>query len=347
MNNYILLLQILFKESKQVGALLLIVPILVYYFLLVPLLKKKVLVDIQNNKIRNLIFIALLLFPVGDHLVGYIVYKTLCYTNSGVYIYKTVTDEQEQRDYWIDTFNQYRPTPSKGERYGIEARNYLTKDLKYHKTIYINNCSSKRWKSYDCEKAEKYIQENGTKIYTYNNTILQRSQNNNSFIENSSLKVTRLINDDTFELENAYLNYCKTEYDTLSKTEPNYIKSCKNADNIIKKYNLQNVVQIPTKKYFLYSAVLDKKADTRVFLFPYIGKSYQKIYDIKSGEILAEYIGFSFRGGWYINFFNPYHPSALSRCGQKDLKDLYDLKDLIIPNPYKIKRKIANLEQKK
>jgi len=269
--------------------LLLIVLLLIYYVLIVPLVKKKFINKIQRKKLKTLAFILLLLFPIGDHLIGYVVYKTLCYTKGGIYIYKTVTDEQEQRDYWFyDGLNVFN-------------NSYDGKEFKYladNKLVKVGICTNLLK---DGNVGERVCAKGGFK--------------------------------------EVYLNYCSPKHNTLPKTDPNYKHSCTNADEIIKKYSLKNVIEVPSRPYSFYSIAADKESNREVFLFPFISKNYQKIYNIKTGEILAEYIGFNFWGGWYINLLNQFRHGALSRCGKKDSKELYSFEKLVIPNPYKNKKK--------
>ena len=311
------------------GLIILIVPLIVYYAIIVPLVKKRLInKKITNSKLKMLAFIFLLVFPIADHIIGYGVYKILCYTKGGVKIYKTVIDEQEQRDYWIDTYNQHRPKYIVGDKYGIEGRNYLTKDLKYHKTVYINNCNTKRWKSYDCKKAEQYIQDNNVDIYYYiqDNDNLPRNKKYQDYLEEADIKVIRLINEKELTLEKAYFNKCSDEYNLLPTTDPNYKYSCTNADEIIKKYNLKNVIKVPRSKYRNYYSNSKK----RMAIIPFIlYRTYRKTIKNKTKELVGEWYSYTFKGGWYIQIFNPYHLSY-SHCNDGWFKE-----KLLIPNPYK------------
>ncbi len=267
------------------GLILLIAPLIIYYAIIVPMIKIQLINrKITNKKLKNLAFVFLLLIPVGDHIIGYGVYKVLCYTNGEVKIYKTVTDEQEQRDYWFyDGLN-----------------------------VFDN--------SYD-DKEYKYLAENKLVKRGICTDLLKDGNVGNRVCAKGGFK-------------EVYLNYCNDKYNTLSKTDPNYKKSCTNADEIIKKYNLKNVIKVPESPYSFYSSALDKTFNHKLSLL-YIGKSEQRIKNESTNELLAEYKGFSFWGGWYINLVNIFHPTALSRCGKKDSKDLYGFKEVVIPNSYK------------
>ncbi|WP_331774715.1 hypothetical protein [Sulfurospirillum sp. 1612] len=270
------------------GLIILIVPLLIYYAILVPIIKKGIIDKVVESKQKRMIILLLvMLFPVGDHIVGYIVYKTLCFTNGGVHIYKTVTNKQEQLDYWFYD--------------GLNVFDNSYDDKEYH--FFANNGLVKRGICTNLLKdgnvGERVCAKGGFKI--------------------------------------VYLNYCNSKYDSLPKDDPNYHRSCKNAEEIIKQYHLKNVIKVPKRKYVFYTNALEKGMDREIFLFPFISKDIQKIKNIKTGEVLAKYIGFAFWGGWYINLFNPYHHGALSRCGKRDKKDLYDYQTRVIPNPYKNK----------
>ena len=79
----------------------LIVPLAIYYILIVPLVKIGIINRIEGKRKKAIFFWLLMLFPAGDHIVGYVVYKALCFSVGGVHIYKTVTDVEEQRSYWF------------------------------------------------------------------------------------------------------------------------------------------------------------------------------------------------------------------------------------------------------
>lgn len=81
------------------GTLMIVMPFIIYYFVLNYILKKY---DETNKRLsRNMLFIILLSLPFWDHIIGYAYYKYLCMTNEGVKISRTVTDKQEQLNYWF------------------------------------------------------------------------------------------------------------------------------------------------------------------------------------------------------------------------------------------------------
>jgi len=306
------------------GILILIVPLVIYYFILKMLLKNY---DETKRKFKKrTVFILLLTLPFWDHIIGYTVYKYLCLTSGGVKIYKTVTDEQEQRDYWIDSYSQISAKGNAGTQYGIVGRVLLTKDFKQHKTVYTNNCKSKRWKTYDCQKADKYIEDSNLKIYEYakNDSHIPRSKLNINYIDKSLLESTWVIGENT--LEKGYLNYCEGEYNSLSKSNKKYSFSCTNADNIIKKYNLKNTISVRRSKYRNYWS---STKETNIII-PYIlYENYEKNIKITTKELVREWHAYTFKNGWYIQTFSPYHPFNV-HCNDGWFKG-----KLIIPNPYK------------
>ena len=262
------------------GLIIILVPLLIYYIIIVPLVKTQLInKKITNPKIKRLTFILLLLFPVGDHIIGYMVYKALCFTNGGVKIYKTVTDEREQRDYWFyDGLNVF------DNSYNDKEFEYLSNNNLVKRGICTNLLK-------DGVVGERICAKNGFK--------------------------------------EVYLNYCNEKYDNLPITDPDYKRSCKNADEIIKKYNLENVIKVPKSPYSMYVSNFDKNYDSNMPLF-LIRKKEQRIKNKNTNEILAEYKGYSFGGGWYIRTVSPY-PFGVN-CGGKGL--LY-LEENVIPNPYK------------
>jgi hypothetical protein len=139
--------------------LAIILPIVIYFFLVKYLFNK--FYKGTNQKLRRVIFIGLITLPFWDHIVGYSIYKTLCLTNGGITIYKTVTDEQEQRDYWFyDGLNIFNNS-YKGKEFDFFAKNKLVKrgictDLQKDgvigarvckkgkfKEVYLNYCNPK------------------------------------------------------------------------------------------------------------------------------------------------------------------------------------------------------------
>ncbi len=94
--------------------LALLVPI-VLYILLVKWLFEKYYKD-ENKIKRRVFFILLVTLPFWDHIAGYAYFKYLCLTKGGITIYKTVTDLQEQKDYWLRKYVQKRAPSIIGEK---------------------------------------------------------------------------------------------------------------------------------------------------------------------------------------------------------------------------------------
>lgn len=111
----------------------LIVPLAIYYIFIVLPLKMGVINKIENKRKRAIYFWLLMLFPVGDHIVGYVVYKALCFSVGGVHIYKTVTDVEEQRAYWF-----YEGLNVFDNSYSDEEYNYLSKNSLVKRGICTN-----------------------------------------------------------------------------------------------------------------------------------------------------------------------------------------------------------------
>lgn len=321
------------------GLIILIVPLIIYYSIVVPLVNRGIIEKIENQRKKAIFFWLLVLFPIADHIVGYVVYKALCFSVGGVHIYKTVTDVEAQRAYWIDSYFGIRAQSIAGEHYGIESRIYLTKDLKQHQTVYINQCKTKRWQSYDCEKAKEYIEKNRLKIYEVENEKIDipRSTLNQDYIQDSSIRITRVIGDTT--LEPAYLNYCNDTCNTLSKEHENYKKSCTNADELIAQYRLENVIKVPKSQYRLNVKDYD-------FSIPILNIEIAKDYgeNTATKDKLYISVNFVFRGGWYIKYIGryvldmPFWVACNKGVVNREYREQYEkvgVPEIVIPNPYK------------
>ncbi len=265
------------------GLLILIVPLLIYYIVIVPIVKIKIINDMQNKKLKTLAFIILLLFPIGDHIVGYVVYKVLCYTKGGVHIYKTVTDKQEQRNYWfLDNTNPNIGTP-------------------YHE---------------ENEKSYKYLLDNA--LEKRNGRCLKPIK-----VEGKNYYTCKKEN-----IEHIYLNYCNPKYNTLPKSNPDYKRSCTNADEIIKKYHLKNVIKVPRSEYG-YSTHWSR------ILPLWITFDIGQVKNRETQEILGKNVEITFWGGWYINLLSPFENRGI-RCNHLSGSKL---QESVIPNPYKNKNR--------
>ena len=265
------------------GILILIVPLVIYYFIL-----KAVLKNYDETKRRfkkRTVFILLLTLPFWDHIIGYTVYKYLCFTSGGVKIYKTVTNEQEQRDYWF-----YE---------GLNSTEYHGSDKMY-----------------------KYLSSNG--LVKRNGPCLKPIKKDNYSI----------CAKDGFK--EVYLNYCSLKYDTLTETDSNYKNSCTNANKIIKKYNLKNVISVPKSPYGTYISTFAKSYNHQVIPFLQVSKSINMIKNYETDEVLAIHNQYSIGHGWYIDLFSPYR-FKIFRC-HKSRMLIGQLKEAVIPNPYKTKK---------
>lgn len=115
------------------GLIILVVPLIIYYSIVVPLVNRGIIEEIENQRKKAIFFWLLVLFPIGDHIVGYVVYKALCFRVGGMHIYKTVTDVEEQRAYWfyegLNVFNN---------SYNDEEYKYLEKNSLVKRGICTN-----------------------------------------------------------------------------------------------------------------------------------------------------------------------------------------------------------------
>ncbi len=141
------------------GALIIIVPIVIYYYL-IKWLFNKYYKDTNKTK-RKIYFILLVTLPFWDHIAGYAYYKYLCFSKGGITIYKTVTDLQEQRDYWFydnpaigteyhqkDKLYKYLDNNGLVKRNGkclklIKKENYYICAKGKKEIVYLNYCNNK------------------------------------------------------------------------------------------------------------------------------------------------------------------------------------------------------------
>lgn len=255
----------------------LIVPLVIYYILIVPLVKIGIINRIESKRKKAIFFWLLMLFPVGDHIVGYVVYKALCFSIGGVHIYKTVTDEAEQRAYWF-----YE---------GLKATEYHGDDKEYK--FLANNGLVRR-----NGKCLKPIKQEGKDYYSCKEE----------------------------DIEKVYLNYCDAQYDTLPKDDPNYRYSCKNANELIAQYQLENVIKVPKSSYSM--------SGSKITLLPFlVSIDTRSIINTKTKEKLGTDRVIVFDGGWYLQVVASFFASGrggMFKSGQHE-----DIEKQIIPNPYK------------
>ncbi len=266
------------------GALIIIVPIVIYYYL-IKWLFNKYYKDTNKTK-RKIYFILLITLPFWDHIAGYAYYKYLCFSKGGITIYKTVTDLQEQKDYWF-----------------YEGLN-----------VFDNSYKDKEFK------------------YLSNNNLVKRGICTNLLKDGNVGE--RICAKDGFKI--VYLNYCNNKYNNLPTTHKNYKNSCTNANKLIKKYDLKNVIKVPRS---LYNGLF-KFTDTGKYetIIPYmLYENYRNKTRIDNNELVEEWYTYRFSGGWYIQLLvGSIVPSTNVYCSNGWFKD-----KLIIPNPYKQNNKIT------
>ncbi len=257
------------------GALIIIVPIVIYYYL-IKWLFNKYYKDTNKTK-RKIYFILLITLPFWDHIAGYAYYKYLCFSKGGITIYKTVTDLQEQKDYWF-----------------YEGLN-----------VFDNSYKDKEFK------------------YLSNNNLVKRGICTNLLKDGNVGE--RICAKDGFKI--VYLNYCNNKYNNLPTTHKNYKNSCTNANKLIKKYDLKNVIKVPRSPY-IYSTQWNR------ILPLWLTFDIKQVKNYQTKEILGENIEITFWGGWFINIFNPFENRG-ERCNYTSSTNL---QELIIRNPYKNKK---------
>ncbi len=279
------------------GALIIIVPIVIYYYL-IKWLFNKYYKDTNKTK-RKIYFILLITLPFWDHIAGYAYYKYLCFSKGGITIYKTVTDLQEQRDYW------FYDNPAIG--------------TEYHQK----------------DKLYKYLDNNG--LVKRNGKCLKLIKKENYYICAKGKK------------EIVYLNYCNNKYNNLPTTHKNYKNSCTNANKLIKKYDLKNVIKVPRSLYIVSSSEQYKnKYLEKNFIMASLHKvlpfgfGLTRIVNIKTNQTMGEYMNFSLRHGWYVDSLLNivgYKSTIQSMCSYYGNR--IKLQEKVIPNPYKQNNKIT------
>ncbi len=257
------------------GVLMIFLPIIIY-MLIIKWLFDKFYRAISKIK-KRVFFILLVTLPFWDHIAGYAYFKYLCFTEGGVKIYKTVTNLQEQKDFWFyEGLNIFNNSYS-GEEFDFFAKNKLVKRGICTDLIKKGLCSKGGFKE-------------------------------------------------------VYLNYCSDKYNNLSPNHQNYKSSCKNTDEIIKKYNLKNIIKVPKSPYGTYISAFDQSYNHRISDLFRISLSIHKVFNKKNNETLAIDRHYSYGGGWYVNTMSPYEFRG-SGC-PKEI-GIKALKELVIPNPYK------------
>ena len=133
-----------------------------------------------------------------------------------------------------------------------------------------------------------------------------------------------------------YINYCKSEYDTLSKTDSNYLLSCKHMDKIIQQYDIQNVIKPPPKSPYYYE--YGEYTDFFSLGFVKFGRNQDKLVNDKTNEVLAIHNEYTVFTGWFFKIIGSLYyighgkPGVGAECCRSSY---YDTVPKMIPNPYK------------
>ena len=117
----------------MIGLLILVV-LFSYIFL-----AKFIIGKMKTNKAKNIALAILILIPTWDIILGYPIYKYLCWTQAGVHIYKTVNNVE---GFYIgEESKRYEPyEPYKGYKYV----DYKEKESgKYYRSYWVDNNTSK------------------------------------------------------------------------------------------------------------------------------------------------------------------------------------------------------------
>ena len=121
--------------------------VIIGYIFLVKFAVTKIYEYTGEKIVRNIALAIFLLIPTWDIIIGYPIYKVLCWTNAGVHIYKTVDDVEGfyvgKRD------SKFEPhEPYEGYKYiDYKEMNHYKPTGKYYRSYWINSNTSK-----DCVK---------------------------------------------------------------------------------------------------------------------------------------------------------------------------------------------------
>ncbi len=331
---------------------LILLPLVIYYLVFVPLIMW-IFKRICKLK-RRILLIILVLFPIGDHILGYAYFKSLCFIQPAIKINRTVTDTQEQKDYWflrggLKSVSSSYYQHDKIHTYRLNHTDYFSSDFSQVYNVYyakfspndnleerikieknIKKVFEKKKKSeFSILMTEKELSENSERLKKIPKYLKKRFKNDKYyFVEDSSIVASLNVikkSEDKATIERGYENYCNNSFNDFSLNSDKYKKSCAYSDKIIKKYNLQNVIKVPKSPY-IEIIQNDKNELLKITYetFSLINKNTSEILAIKTERI--------FWGGWYLNFIgSQFHNSGLT-CN--DVTNYY-FREKIIPNPYK------------
>ncbi|MCP4970992.1 MAG: hypothetical protein GY932_10400, partial [Arcobacter sp.] len=139
-----------------------------------------------------------------------------------------------------------------------------------------------------------------------------------------------------------YLNYCNNKYNNLKAEDKNYKKSCKSTDEIIKTYDLKNVIKVPRSNYSFYNSIKYKENYMKehylmnnLFKILPLGFGLTGIINKNTNEVMGEFMNFTLNSGWYINSLATLIGFNKSQQGCNYYGNSIKLQEKIIPNPYK------------
>jgi len=113
------------------------------YIFLVKFAVNRIYKYTEEKIARNIALVIFILIPTWDIIIGYPIYKYLCWNNSGVHIYKTVDDVE---GFYVGVHEKIPILlPYKGYKY-IDYRE--RKSSKYYRDSWIDNNTSKDCVSY-------------------------------------------------------------------------------------------------------------------------------------------------------------------------------------------------------
>lgn len=305
----------------------------------------------MKYKILKLVFFILMIsIPFLDQVLGYATYKNLCKNDSGIKVFRTLNNKKEQKDYWLMKFLEFNAYIVKHDNiyhHNLDYKEILSKDFSKIYNVYYPRFYSKDSKKDRNEillSIEKVFYKNRKselsilfEIEKAENSLIKKEQKDltlQEIINNSNLFPTIVINKnrDKILIERAYKNLCNDEYNNFSADSIEYKKSCTFTNQLIKNYNLVNIINIPKSHYkIIENKTLNKDYIKYLNIYP----KTREIYSSNTNEVLATNKQYIFKHGWYLNTISNLIglPKPKTKCIQK--MDTKAFEELVIANYFK------------
>ncbi|RXI45403.1 hypothetical protein CRU99_03650 [Malaciobacter mytili] len=235
------------------------------------------------------LFILFSSIPFWDGIVYSLCMKYVLFTNQEIIINKKVTNLEEQKNYWF-------------------WQNFINEKNILIENFLGNSLGKERLVKIDFLRKEDEI--------------------NDIRLKDTALEVHLFVFNETKTIKK-YLNYCKKDYNNLDKNDKKYKYSCIYTDEIIKKYNLKNVIKVPQTPYI--------KSTKKEYIFKPFNfyKTIEYIQNKNTNEIYGEKIvKYSIQRGWYVSFWSDTYITK-NITYEQYINSSKNLESIIIPNPFK------------